>query len=418
MMLRRGGRVTREHVFAIGALVCGSSGFVQGCSSADAPSARPWADDDDVGQVRERSSSPATFSLWPNQVPIGICFVRGQPDPLKPYYLSNADFGKLKGWTLSVLGSSWGVVPGVSFVDAGSCTSQTMTVKLYDSRDPDPASVGTGGDCQYGVGATCRFGGNPSLSDPDYAFKRIVTHECGHALGMLHEHQRSDHGTLCSGVQAQLTACTNCKGGFDTAGVCHAPDWNGCVKPATPVTGDVFGSPGSGTYNQVMAPFNNNCTVGSPGCSATERLATTYDPVSPMNYCCEDNGGSATVLTDLDLLGLRILYPATPSQHQFSCVGGCFNLGTADAVVNSSGSVTSDWTAQGALSIVPTWHVGAWSGTSASLSAANIPAGTNTVTFNYTDWDSRAHAGSGSITNSDSLFAAISQTTTLSAWML
>jgi hypothetical protein len=106
-----------------------------------------------------------------------------------------------------------------------------------------------------------------------------------------------------------------------------------------------------------------------------------------------------------------ILYPSGPSQHVFSCRDGCFNLGGSDVVLNATGSLTSDWTAQGALGITPTWHNFTWSGTSETLFASNISSGS--VTFSYTDFAGRAHSGGGNVVVDDALSAALARSSEL-----
>jgi hypothetical protein len=165
----------------------------------------------------------------------------------------------------------------------------------------------------------------------------------------------------------------------------------------------------------VQAPYDNNRSF--PACSPTVttgciRLMTWYDPLSVMNYCAVDNGRQGIRPTELDLLGMKMIYPSSLS-HKLGCAEGCFKTGNGDAVVNGIGSVTVDWTELGALGINASWHVGAWNGIGVTLGASHISTGT--VTFDYVDWYNRPHTGSASVVKSDAVFTAILESTTAAA---
>jgi hypothetical protein len=142
-------------------------------------------------------------------------------------------------------------------------------------------------------------------------------------------------------------------------------------------------------------------------------LLTSYDGSSIMNYCASEYGRENTDYhpTQKDLLGMQLLYPGSLTNHKLACRNACVDLGSDNVVVGTGGTIVSDWTALGALNIVPTWQVGSWIGTSEVLASGKIANGA--VTYSYQDGDKQYHFGSGVVTISDSILAGVLQTATM-----
>jgi hypothetical protein len=250
-------------------------------------------------------------------------------------------------------------------------------------------------------------------------FQAVTIHEVGHGLGLVHEHQRPDRPVMCPDVEDPYNACLRCKADADVGGVCTAADWNGCLRPvkAERVTVDQFAPPGSALYATMTHAYDNFrpfiCTPETPG--ECLRILTRYDPLSIMNYCGPHNGRDTEdpLPTNLDNLGMNILYPNLDrlSSHLLGCRTGCFRLGPSELLMVSSSSVVADWTAEGALGIVPTWEMrgplAVVSRTEEDLSPASIV--TDTISFSYEDTFGLTHSGSGVVRVSDSKFTGLLQ---------
>jgi hypothetical protein len=125
-----------------------------------------------------------------------------------------------------------------------------------------------------------------------------------------------------------------------------------------------------------------------------------------MSYCAGEppltRDAGDPLPTDLDLLGVEMLYPRA-SGYKLKCASGCFVTGNG-VVVRANGAITNEWMARGALA-VPMSLTGTPGGT--SIPATSIASGSSTVTYNF--WDPRgvARAGSGTAVKSDAHHAAI-----------
>jgi hypothetical protein len=149
-----------------------------------------------------------------------------------------------------------------------------------------------------------------------------LIHEMGHILGASHEHIRSD-----------ATACNS-------------------------------------------AQINN-----------ADNYLTPYEQASVMDYCRKDVLPLTDYdLTELDQLGMEILYPFLGQSLDIECKDSCFYRGTGQGVISRTNSVFVDeWSVRGALpwwtGTGPDWFAnGAPIGSPAVLSAAAV-SGEVSLTF-------------------------------------
>jgi len=351
------------------------------------------ADDaEKVGRVSQRLASPdlSTWTPWP--MPLSVCFVHSTG-------LSKADFNTIKSWAITGLQQTWGRVHGVSFTD--DCTA-THVLNINLQHDLG----GSWGNCGMGVDATCTING--SVADGIEPVKAIVVHEVGHALGMLHEHQRLD-SELCpfeQGVLDGCTACINASPSCSPLPTCSAADYNTCFL--TNITGNITLT--ADACGHAQSRINDRTPI--PG---ARRLTVNEDPISIMNYCSGFNGRDLNppvydlagyMPTVYDLLGLEMLYPVNRT-YRIGCtngIPGCFSTAVG-AIVRLDGMITSEWTARGALDIGmrPT-GVGTYG---SSISASSIPAGQSNFTYQFIAPRGEILTGAGTITKSNSMHSAL-----------
>jgi hypothetical protein len=135
-----------------------------------------------------------------------------------------------------------------------------------------------------------------------------------------------------------------------------------------------------------------------------------------MSYCSGQNGRDSNNFqpSTLDLLGLQILYPANQNDHWLGCMRGCFNIGR-DVIVRVDGQIAADFTAQGAINVVPKWRLGWASPIVEVLDASLVNSGV--LRFSYGDWWNRVHQGVGTVTKSDANHTAIVASLVQTSWM-
>ena len=132
---------------------------------------------------------------------------------------------------------------------------------------------------------------------------------------------------------------------------------------------------------------DGNC---QPPGNVTGNYLTRYDPysISSSTYC-----HSTPIVSDLDILGLSVVYPRTFT----NALRGRASLRIANGLlVRVDDSVVTDWTARGASASVYSgtvqWQYGASIRSALDLPANSLAAGTNTVNGSFTDFLGRSHS--------------------------
>lgn len=352
----------------------------------------------------------ASWTAW--TMPINTCFIKDTRDPATTP--TAAQYTALKSVTLAGLQESWGLVPGVSFSDKDDCGASPPSsyLKLLLGWAP-----GYGGWCGAGVGATCEFAGGTDTQAHIDQLKGTAVHEVGHALGLLHEHQRID-GDRCQHVLAD--GCVRCKTSLDAGQACAVQDWNDCNEVldcdrTTPLYPSQMHQQYCNTkitfYQKIEENIGNNATwdvlASLYGITDHPEPMTTYDPLSIMNYCAGNNGRASTDYhpTSLDLLGLEMIYPSNHT-YPIGCSSACFYTGSGVITRQSNGRVTTDWMTRGALNVSLIHPVTKQSST--QLETQTLPAGSSTLTFNFKAPRTGALLStSGALVNSDASHAAL-----------
>jgi hypothetical protein len=254
------------------------------------------------------------------------------------------EYDTLRTWVFQTLASTWGRVPGIAFDDVGECT--TLTPDQYHLNLT--LSPGDAGGCSRGA-SSCGIAGHVNNEN---RFRFVVVHEIGHRLGFPHEHQRADD-PQCDWIKAALAT-----------------------------------DPNNGQLRQVSDLV----------------LLTPAETYSVMNYCGDSLRAAKNwdyQPTAWDLLGAEMFYPMD-RVYPVGCRANCVYTSNG-VVVRSDGAITSSWTARGGLNVVMRW--GTLEGE--SIAADALPNGPSNVDYTFVDPRGARWNGSGMVTKSDSLHAAI-----------
>jgi len=295
----------------------------------------------------------------------------------------------LKTWVFDALARSWGQVPGLSFVDAGDCSSATNpAIRLNLQNSP-----GIFGHCGP-IATDCLIAGPESsflTPQTQTDVRQAVVHELGHGLGLAHEHQMPGRDPLCAVEQAIYEGCKTCVGGS-----CSSADFLACFlySPST--------NPANLTADQMALA---QARIDGRSIDANATVLTLYDPISVMNYCSAANGRdtSSFIPTLLDLLGMEMLYPSNRT-YPVGCWNGCV-LTASGAIVRTDGSVTSDWTSRGATEIF--MRRSGSTTDELSVSASLLPDGSSTFSYTFKDPRGTEFNGSGTVVKSNSVHTAV-----------
>ena len=117
----------------------------------------------DAPTTEERGASKAGVYLWP-QARVYYSFAAGYPTNLRNAFLTACQ--------------KWNLYTGIQFIQR---TTQANYIRVFKDGNSNYSYVGYQGGMQ-----------NLSLAD---ANPGVAIHELGHALGLIHEHQRSDRNT-------------------------------------------------------------------------------------------------------------------------------------------------------------------------------------------------------------------------------
>ncbi len=300
----------------------------------------------EVASARLHTSSNLLSTSTPT-----VCFVKG------------ADPTNFNAWASAMQAAmaQWEDASGLRFAFQGECGAPVNGVYPGDIRilvnEPCLLEGGAIPGCNQTlesassaafpgtIPATCKF--NASLCGPAVNY---VLHESGHAIGFLHEHQRSD-----------------------TPVGCHSD----------PNNGDGL-------------------------------LLTPHDVESVMNYgpqggSCGENGNLGSKgLSAWDRLGAEISYPKNPNIPIAAAGGMAYSGGVAFR--NSGGSLAPEWYARGALASVFSsfdWTIGSSQTTGLSRTTSIGLGSPVTATMHFTDPWGRSRSGSKIIWHDNAKHAAV-----------
>jgi hypothetical protein len=337
--------------------------------------------------VSSEASTAYNLGSWSRR-PMPARFCTKLDNSQSKYVLSLASYNVVRWWVIDALQATWGQVPGVTFVDNGTCLEGHLDVTVsIGAADPTLGYGDLHGLTGRGSGQTMMWALDADFSaEAEARTKAVAVHEVGHGLGLAHEHQMPG-GTPCASMQFKLAGCTSCQDGS-----CPAADYNACF-PDYPATMDPMQlDPDAKKY---AIQYVHDTT---PDPSA--RPLTSYDGLSIMDYCAGENGRDELdwLPTRLDLLGMELLYPDSRT-YPLGCGTACFYAGDG-IIVRTGSTVTSGWTARGAVNI----HL---VGGATSFPMVPGPDGNGNMTLNVVDPRGQTRVAGGQYHKSAGLYSAV-----------